>query len=85
MRVDVIWPGLLWKEGDKVITNGDAQLYPSCAQIQVESEVVGSLPKGIKIPEDLCKNCSGKESDTLFGSSPVLILTSRNASFAGTI
>ena len=28
-----------------------AQLYPSCAQIRVESTATGSLPKGVKFPE----------------------------------
>ncbi|KAI0406777.1 glycoside hydrolase [Xylaria palmicola] len=36
------------------------QMYPSCAQIQIESDVVGNmLPKGIRIPEDMSPNSPG--------------------------
>ncbi|KAI0424435.1 glycosyl hydrolase family 61-domain-containing protein [Xylaria sp. FL1042] len=36
-----------------------AQLYPSCLQIRVESDFQGSLPLGIKIPEDLMNESPG--------------------------
>lgn len=44
MRMDLIWPGL-----DTV--ENSPQLYPTCAHLRVESDVSGSLPKGILIPE----------------------------------
>ena len=37
-----------------------AQLYPSCAQIQVESSATGELPKGVKIPETLYPEMPGE-------------------------
>lgn len=27
------------------------QMYPSCAQLNVKSDVTGSLPKGVQIPQ----------------------------------
>jgi hypothetical protein len=37
-----------------------AQLYPGCAQIEVESAIKGSLPKGgVKIPEILAHGKPG--------------------------
>jgi hypothetical protein len=53
LRVDLIWPGLLYILDGKVISDGEAQLYPSCAQIEVESEATEPMPQGISIPEDL--------------------------------
>ncbi|ORY14706.1 glycosyl hydrolase family 61-domain-containing protein [Clohesyomyces aquaticus] len=47
MRVDIIWSEF-WYLGK---TNGIAQMYPSCVQIEVESEVEGELPRGVRIPE----------------------------------
>jgi primosomal replication protein N len=29
----------------------EAQLYPTCAHIEVENSVSGDLPKGVKFPE----------------------------------
>jgi len=37
-----------------------AQLYPSCAQILVESAATGALPKGVKIPEVLFPDMPGE-------------------------
>jgi hypothetical protein len=39
--------------------NSDAQMYPTCAQIEVMGGVSGDLPKGIKIPEDLQNESPG--------------------------
>jgi hypothetical protein len=47
MRVDIIEPDEL------------PQFYPSCAQIEVQSEATGELPKGVKIPEDWQKSSEG--------------------------
>lgn len=49
MRLDLIWPALVYlgSKGD------DAQLYPTCAQIVVESAIDGDLPEGIRIPEGI--------------------------------
>jgi hypothetical protein len=44
MRMDQIWPGI-YPDGMTL-----AQLYPSCAQINVENGN-GTLPAGVKIPE----------------------------------
>ncbi|KAF1973817.1 hypothetical protein BU23DRAFT_567922 [Bimuria novae-zelandiae CBS 107.79] len=54
LRIDLMWPGTReW--GD-----GLAQLYPGCVQIEVESVVKGSLPKGgVKIPEILARGKPG--------------------------
>ncbi|CAI6340687.1 unnamed protein product [Periconia digitata] len=54
MRIDLMWPGT--KEAEQ----NDAQMYPGCAQIEVESEYTGSLPEGgVKIPEDLATGKPG--------------------------
>ncbi|OAG09647.1 uncharacterized protein CC84DRAFT_1202321 [Paraphaeosphaeria sporulosa] len=37
----------------------DPQIYPSCAQIEVVSDVTGDLPEGINIPEAFQKNSPG--------------------------
>jgi len=53
--MDLIWPGV-----NETGTQIEPQFYPSCAQIEVESEAVsGELPKGIKIPEDVSKGAPG--------------------------
>jgi hypothetical protein len=52
LRVDQIWPGV-YESGEHGITQIEPQLYPACAQIEVESAISGDLPKGIKIPEGL--------------------------------
>ncbi|KAI9159064.1 putative endo-beta-1,4-glucanase D [Paramyrothecium foliicola] len=61
LRVDLIWPGLLWIKDGKVITDGHAQFYASCAQIEVESDASGSLPCGIRIPEDVSLKSPGMQ------------------------
>jgi len=53
--MDLIWPGV-----EESGTSIEPQLYPSCAQIEVEGAVVGELPKGIHIPEDFSKKSPGK-------------------------
>lgn len=64
LRVDQIWPGYYWKEGNTIVRGSEGQLYPSCAQIEVESEVVGGkLPKGIKIPEDFSPASPGMQTN----------------------
>lgn len=61
MRIDLMWPGT------KEYQHDDAQMYPGCAQIEVESEYTGSLPEGgVKIPEDLATGKPG-ESRPVFG------------------
>jgi hypothetical protein len=47
MRVDIIWSDFYYQG----VGHNSSQLYPSCVQIEVESEVKGELPKGVKIPE----------------------------------
>ena len=54
MRMDLIWAGLYNPEYP-----GNAQLYPTCAQIRVESEYSGSQPHGIMIPEGLADDLPG--------------------------
>jgi hypothetical protein len=44
LRFDLVWASY---------DDWPAQFYPGCAQIEVESDVTGTLPEGIKIPEDL--------------------------------
>lgn len=61
MRIDLIWPGM-----DYLGSYSPAQLYPSCAQLVIEGESSGPLPKGIIIPEDLSHYSPGKTS-MLFG------------------
>jgi hypothetical protein len=61
LRIDLIWPGLLYNLRGQIVTDGEAQLYPSCAQIEVESEIEGSLPQGIHIPEDVRKKSPGMQ------------------------
>jgi hypothetical protein len=47
-------------------SSSPAQLYPSCAQIQIESDFSGSLPEGIKIPDALQHTSPGKTPKTAF-------------------
>ncbi|KAI0166931.1 glycosyl hydrolase family 61-domain-containing protein [Hypoxylon sp. FL1284] len=57
LRTDIIWPGFDWPE---IPSSSLAQLYPTCTQIQVESEFDGDLPSGgILIPEDLSPTSPG--------------------------
>ncbi|KAH7123543.1 glycoside hydrolase [Dendryphion nanum] len=54
LRVDQIWPG---------VREYSAQIYPSCAHIEVESEYAGDLPKGVKIPEIFSATSPGMKYD----------------------
>jgi hypothetical protein len=56
LRMDLIWPGL-WQP--PIYVSDGAQFYPTCAQILVKSNVTGSLPEGIKIPEGFNKTEPG--------------------------
>ncbi|CAI6333745.1 unnamed protein product [Periconia digitata] len=51
MRMDLIWSGAT----NEYINIGDdgslAQMYPSCAQLNIQSESKAEFPKGVKIPE----------------------------------
>ena len=40
---------------------GTAQLYPSCAHVEVESAASGALPKGVKFPEVYDPAMPGKD------------------------
>jgi len=65
LRLDLLWPGLIGPAniGGENFPNGSmAQLYPSCAQLNIESDFSGDLPQGIRIPEDLSFNSSGMAS-----------------------
>jgi hypothetical protein len=57
IRFDTIWPGTLQDSG---AVNNYAQIYASCAQIEVESEYTGPLPKGVRIPEDMDVGSPGR-------------------------
>lgn len=50
LRMDLIWPGM-WQP--PIYVSDIAQIYATCAQILVKSDVTGSLPEGIMIPEGL--------------------------------
>jgi hypothetical protein len=51
MRMDVIWSGAT-NEYIKVGDDGSlAQMYPSCAQLNILSESKAEFPKGVKIPD----------------------------------
>ncbi|RWA12842.1 hypothetical protein EKO27_g2240 [Xylaria grammica] len=57
LRIDLIWA---YPYYDQPVKGGYTQIYPSCVQVRVENSIQGSLPAGgIKIPEDLCQNCTG--------------------------
>jgi hypothetical protein len=49
--MDVIWSGMQ----DQYIKIGDAgslaEMYPSCAQLNIVNDATMVLPKGVKIPE----------------------------------
>ncbi|KAH8196752.1 hypothetical protein TruAng_009071 [Truncatella angustata] len=50
LRIDEVNTGL--EEHNEVFNSSSpGQLYPSCAQIQIESGFGGNVPEGIKIPE----------------------------------
>ncbi|KAF2742262.1 lytic polysaccharide monooxygenase [Sporormia fimetaria CBS 119925] len=50
MRMDVIWSG--WQsEYIKPPAAGLAEMYPSCAQLNIVSDSTKELPQGVKIPE----------------------------------
>ena len=50
LRAASVWQGS-WYTYEGVPHISEGQLYHSCAQIQVESDATGSLPKGVLIPE----------------------------------
>lgn len=56
MRIDQLWPGT---KPSQYSGNIPGQMYPSCAQIQVESNAQGVLPKGISIPKDFSHESPG--------------------------
>lgn len=60
MRMDYIWAG--WKsETSKIGDTGTyAQMYPSCAQLNVVSDSQAAFPKGVKIPEILAPDQPGE-------------------------
>ncbi|KAK9771610.1 putative Glycoside hydrolase [Seiridium cardinale] len=58
LRIDEINTGLE-EHNDGFNSTAPAQIYPSCAQIQVESDYSGELPAGINIPEDLSHTSPG--------------------------
>lgn len=59
LRFDLVSPGGSGTSiGDKA-----AQLYPSCAQIEVKSEANGDLPKGVLIPEIFQNYAPGKNGE----------------------
>ncbi|KAF3025051.1 hypothetical protein E8E14_014436 [Neopestalotiopsis sp. 37M] len=61
LRMDEVNTGL--EEHNAVFNSSSpAQLYPSCAQIQIESDSPGSLPEGIKIPDTLQHTSPGMAS-----------------------
>ncbi|ETS73783.1 hypothetical protein PFICI_14729 [Pestalotiopsis fici W106-1] len=61
LRMDEVNTGL--EEHNAVFNStSPAQLYPSCAQIQVESDFTDPLPQGIKIPEALQHTSPGMSS-----------------------
>jgi hypothetical protein len=59
MRMDVLSAGVVndWtKIGD---LGSMAQLYPSCAQLNIVSESKGTLPRGVSIPEIFALDAPG--------------------------
>jgi hypothetical protein len=58
MRMDQIWPA-------RTGSTYGAQLYPSCAQIRIESDSTSLLPSGILIPRDLGINSTGMNTESL--------------------
>ncbi|KAH9908563.1 glycoside hydrolase [Xylariomycetidae sp. FL2044] len=61
LRIDQIWA---YYRDVVPPRGGYTQLYPSCVQIRVESDVVGELPSegGVKIPEVFCTECPGMKT-----------------------
>ncbi|TGJ82975.1 hypothetical protein E0Z10_g5805 [Xylaria hypoxylon] len=55
LRTDLVNTGVF----EANVTTFPAQVYPSCLQIRIESDFEGSLPAGIKIPEDLMHESPG--------------------------
>ncbi|KAI0513300.1 glycosyl hydrolase family 61-domain-containing protein [Xylaria bambusicola] len=55
LRADLVYTGVY----EFNFTSFPSQLYPSCLQIRVESDYEGSLPKGIRIPEDMMHDSPG--------------------------
>ncbi|KAI1865416.1 uncharacterized protein JN550_008464 [Neoarthrinium moseri] len=58
LRMDEINTGLE-EHNEAFNSSSPAQLYPSCAQIQVESDYSGDLPRGIPIPESFSHTSPG--------------------------
>ncbi|KAI3336514.1 glycosyl hydrolase family 61-domain-containing protein [Xylariaceae sp. AK1471] len=57
LRMDLVWPGMIDSYVNFTVI---AQMYPTCAQIQVESDAKSNaLPKGIRIPEDFTHESPG--------------------------
>jgi hypothetical protein len=57
LRMDLIWAGL-WEP--PIYVSDGAQFYPTCAHLRIESDVEGSLPEGILIPEGLTAEQPGR-------------------------
>ena len=71
MRIDLMWPAI------REYHDHIAQMYPGCAQLEVESEYEGSLPKpGVKIPEVLEIGQPGMKS--ILRQNNSMITNSRN-------
>ncbi|KAF2263084.1 hypothetical protein CC78DRAFT_605021 [Lojkania enalia] len=58
MRLDIIWSGFI-PQGDGTFPPILGQMYPSCAQIEIESDSSGPLPRGVRIPEIFSPNSTG--------------------------
>jgi hypothetical protein len=58
--MDLIFPGFVWYLDGKFISQSPAQLYPSCAQIEVESESTTTLPEGVLIPDAFLNKAPGR-------------------------
>jgi hypothetical protein len=57
LRMDLVWPGMIDSYVNFTVR---AQMYPSCAQIQVEGDTESkAMPKGIRIPEDFTHESPG--------------------------
>ncbi|KAI3325406.1 glycoside hydrolase [Xylariaceae sp. AK1471] len=56
LRLDMSWPG----QHNDPYEPSPGQIYATCAQIQVDSDIKdGTLPKGIRIPEDMSNTSPG--------------------------
>lgn len=60
MRMDYIWAGFRHDSGKIGDPATYAQMYPTCAQLNVVSDSQAAFPKGVKIPEILAPNQPGK-------------------------